>query len=66
MTQVNDKMKITKKKIEEVEEENRELSSMYDKINQKINTEEAKEKDYDAQAFKLYNFIVFYSSNFNF
>ena len=45
---------MTKRKIEEVEEGNRELSSMYEQINLSIKNEEIKEREFDSKSIHLY------------
>ena len=51
---MNEKLKMTRKKIEEVEEANRELRTTYEQMSQNIAAEENKEKEYDIKISELY------------
>lgn len=53
MNKLIEKLNFTKKRIEDVEEENRELSSTYENINQNIKNEEKKIYQYNKLSVQL-------------
>jgi len=62
---MNEKLKVVKKKIEEVEEGNRDLSTNIEKINLNIKSEEIKEYEYDSINLRM-SFFFFFIFNYFF